>query len=90
MTTGLVASTATDAQLLAADDSRQSVELQLIAGHPVFLAFNGETAVKDTGRLLTLAAPYDSTYRIDGYRATQEIRLVSQTAETGNVFYVTT
>jgi len=90
MTTGEITATATDGQLLAADDARGSIELQLISGNPVFLAFDGDVAVKDTGRLLTLAAPYDSTYRIVGYRAAMEVRCVCQAGESGVVGYVTT
>jgi len=91
MSSGAVTATAAAADLLAADASRQSVDLQLLSGDPVFLAFGGDEAVVDEGLMLTVAAPYDSTYRLPpgDYRAGMLIRCICDTSGSGVVGYVT-
>jgi len=91
MGAGAVTATAVAADVLAADDSRRTVDLQLHSGDPVFLAFGGDEAVVDEGIVLTVAAPYDSRYTIlaGDYRARLRIRSICDTGKSGVVGYVT-
>ena len=87
MSKGAWAATAADSILLAADGSRQSIEIQFFSGDAVFLGF-GEAGTVDEGIKLFSDAPY---YRIPpgDYRASLAIHGICDGAGTAAGGYVT-
>ena len=81
-----IAVTATDAEIISADEYRGGVEIQHTGGSPMWLGF-GEAAEVGKGLQLSSAAPY---YMIADHRARMAIHAVCDTGNTATGGYQTT